>query len=317
MFPIEGYKSVGIIPRVHNITPDVFERDYYSKQLPVIITGRLATWRAMSEWTPEGIKALWPDAVLHASLNLPVGRAPGHYKWSDHTRWMKVSEFVDAMATATSPCYMRQAPSEKLAGFEDFFDFGTLMDIKGREPKPNLWFGSTGTDSGLHWDAGMNFLAQIYGSKQIVLFAPGDTRNIYPFPDQIRWSGFNAIEPDFDAYPRARRASPITGVLGPGEAIFMPPTWWHQVRSLDAAISINCFFRPECSTAAFLAASAKTGVRSLATLARDFVWLGMFGKPYQARMFADVPTGLYLYNLFVSAWRRRLKRGPPRPATTM
>ena len=121
------------------------------------------------------------------------------------------------------------------------------------------------------------------------------TKFLYGYSDQIRWSRFNAFEPDFDAHPKARKAKALTGVLNPGEAIHIPRTWWHQVRSLDSAISINCFFRPECSLWHFRAAICNSGPSAMLNVGADFVRLGLFKRSPGNRLFADMPTGLYLY----------------------
>ena len=172
---LDGYESMQPIPRVANISFDEFERSFYSKEKPVILSNMMGRWRAMSEWTPQTLKTIFGDAVLHASVDLPTGGAPGDYKWNEHSKEMPVSEFLDLMAKATRPCYMRQAPSRRLADFDQYFDFGDLFPgIAGRDPQSNLWLGSARTDSGLHWDTAMNFLAQIYGRKELILFSPAD-----------------------------------------------------------------------------------------------------------------------------------------------
>jgi len=306
MSELAGYRSVTPIPRVGDISPEHFERDYYSKERPVIICGKMAGWRAMREWSPEGLKAIFGDAVLSASLDLPTELAPGHYKWAKHNKWMRLAEFVDFMAESERPCYMRQAPSNRMPDFDKYFDFGVFfVDVGQRDPQPNLWFGSRGTDSGLHWDTAMNFLAQVQGRKELIIFPPSETPNLYSFSEQIRWSGFNALTPDFATYPKARRAHAMTAILAPGEAIYIPRTWWHQLRSMETAISINCFFRPECSLWKFAAAIANGGPASVFKVSADFVRLGMLKGRYETRMFADIPTGLYLYNLCTGFLKRR------------
>jgi hypothetical protein len=306
---LTGYHSVQPIPRVGKISFQEFETNFYSKEQPVILTDMIGNWPAMSEWTPQALKPIFGDAVLDASVDLPVGGAPGDHNWTGHSKKMRVAEFLDLMTAAERPCYMRQAPSTKLASFEHYFDFGVLFPgMAERDPQSNLWLGSAGTDSGLHWDTAMNFLAQIYGRKELVLFSPRDTGHLYAYPDQIRWSHFNAFEPDFTAHPRARKATAYTGILGAGEVIHIPRTWWHEVRSLDPAISINCFFRPECSLRHFWSAMVKGGLSTMLNVGADFVRLGIFKGSRGNRLFADIPTGLYLYHLCSGYVRRRFSR---------
>jgi Cupin-like domain len=43
-------------------------------------------------------------------------------------------------------------------------------------------------------------------------------------------------DPDFDRYPKFREALAAAQVAeaGPGDAIFIPPLWWHHVESLES-----------------------------------------------------------------------------------
>ena len=58
--------------------------------------------------------------------------------------------------------------------------------------------------------------------------------------------------PDRARFPRYRASAAIRLVLAPGEALFLPNAWWHEVCSLDLSISVNiwwraawrCFFSP-------------------------------------------------------------------------
>lgn len=300
------YSAVSEIPRRCKLSRAEFEAEYLSKGRPVILAGNTRGWRACREWTPRGFASRFGSVMLHASLEIPAGMDADFKYWGRETRWMRVDEFVEFMMSSPRPCYMRQAPSSRLPGLADYFDFGDLVDMTGREPDAAIWFGSGGTNSGLHWDTAMNFLAQIHGRKRVMMFAPEDCQYLYPYPDQLRWSRFDGFNPDFEAFPKAKAARPLVGTLHPGDTLHVPMTWWHQLVSLDVSISINCFFKPECRTGYFFEVARSAGMSHLGALARDFVSLGLLEREYRDRVISDVPTGLYLYNLFAGALRRRL-----------
>ncbi len=301
------FPNIAEIPRVHAITPDVFERDYLKPMRPVIITGTMARWRAFGEWTPETFKSKYGDAIVHASLDIPHKSEDGFRYWGASARWMQMSEFVDTMTASERPCYVRQAPKDRMPGIEECYNLNDFLDMTGRDPDPALWFGSKSTDSGLHWDFQTNMFAQIHGRKRILLCPPADSAKLYPYRDQIRWSRFDGLEPDFDKFPRAKGAHPLIATLQPGELIHIPRGWWHQLYSLDVAISLSCFCNPKVSLAYFIRRAWQAGMIHGALMFVDFVRLGIFKAPYEHRIVTDVPTGLFVYTTLLDAISRRLR----------
>ena len=49
----------------------------------------------------------------------------------------------------------------------------------------------------------------------------------------------NIANPNLETFPRFKEATPIEFVLHPGEFLFVPSGWVHQVTSLDATISLS------------------------------------------------------------------------------
>src|SRR5258708_27194552 len=58
--------------------------------------------------------------------------------------------------------------------------------------------------------------------------------------------------PDFERYPKFREAlaAAHAGELGPGDAIFIPPLWWHHVESLEPFnLLVNYWWRAAAGVA--------------------------------------------------------------------
>ena len=55
-----------------------------------------------------------------------------------------------------------------------------------------------------------------------------------PFMSQASLSA-----PDYERFPRLRKAKPLIVDLGPGDLLFLPPGWWHQVTTPVPTISID------------------------------------------------------------------------------
>lgn len=138
----------------------------------------------------------------------------------------------------------------------------TFMDggpAKLSDDLSGIWIGSKGCITPLHFDAWHGVLCQVRGRKRVTLFAPEDTDNMYPRKQE---DGMNmhtselvleklylpgcpaaasADEADADymsKYPLAKTITPYTVDLEPGDALYIPPFWWHHVASLDASISV-------------------------------------------------------------------------------
>ena len=118
---------------------------------------------------------------------------------------------------------------------DNAFDFA----VHGIDPPPSIWIGNRVTAS-CHYDAPSNIACVAVGRRRFTLLPPGQIGNLYPGPLEPTPGGqvvstvdFGA--PDFDRHPRFREAweAARTAVLEPGDAIFIPSMWWHQVEGLD------------------------------------------------------------------------------------
>jgi len=105
----------------------------------------------------------------------------------------------------------------------------------------NFWYGNAGCITQLHQDSIHNFFIQLKGVKEFVLFAPEDRSYLYPAEDsqlshesQIRLSN-----PDLSRFPLFAKATSFYCRLEPGDLLYLPPKWWHEVRTIENSISIN------------------------------------------------------------------------------
>lgn len=104
--------------------------------------------------------------------------------------------------------------------------------------EPRLWLGNEGIVSA-HYDGADNIACVVAGQRRFMLFAPEQTCNLYPGPLNFTPAGapttmVDLQSPDFSRYPAVRIAleNAYVAELEPGDAIFIPMLWWHQVESL-------------------------------------------------------------------------------------
>lgn len=110
---------------------------------------------------------------------------------------------------------------------------------------PRFWIGPARTVTPLHCDYDDNIFAQLWGSKRIFLAPPHHdvflyTREANPL---LFGSPFDPEAPDFEAFPLARQAALVEIVVEPGDMLYVPAGWYHQVRALSFSLSSNRWAR--------------------------------------------------------------------------
>lgn len=243
---------------ISGIDPARFAATYRSGEgRPVVITGAL---RDLPPCTLEWITAMLPATPLPARL---YGK--DHFK-KPKSEWKKYAEMIQVLPADYAAMlasrrahedniYMAQVAigeSELARAVRPAVDrIGSLTGLKAAIDL-NLWWGPGGHTEPLHFDSGDGTLVQLHGVKRAALFAPSQTRNLYPFPLSRKgiapWISQVYLErPDFERFPRLAEALPrrVDVELGPGEVLFIPANWWHEVSSVSEGYicSINRFWK--------------------------------------------------------------------------
>ena len=116
-----------------------------------------------------------------------------------------------------------------------------------RQDTMQLWVGTRGNVTPLHYDRNHGLLVQILGEKQVVLFSHENSSSLYPFPSYSEKSHLSRINfrkmKDEDellaSFPKFCRAEPYSCVIRKGDILYIPPFWWHDVTSRDNCISVT------------------------------------------------------------------------------
>ncbi|WP_457447461.1 cupin-like domain-containing protein [Roseateles sp. P5_E4] len=118
-----------------------------------------------------------------------------------------------------------------------FLDENMLRALPG--VVPNFWLGNALTVP-VHHDHPYNLACVVAGRRRFTLFAPQQVGNLYIGPLEHTPSGapisvVHPKSPDFERYPRYRKALASAQVveLEPGDALYIPPLWYHQVEALE------------------------------------------------------------------------------------
>ena len=91
-----------------------------------------------------------------------------------------------------------------------------------------------------HFDISDNFLCHGVGKKKVTLFPPSDLPYLY-----AKTSSSDVIDidnPDLSKFPKFSMTHPYECTLIPGDVLFIPALWFHNVLALDFAVSVNYFW---------------------------------------------------------------------------
>lgn len=314
---MSGAKIVDL-PRAAFVSCEDFQRRFRDPALPIVLTGMARDWPALQQWSFDGLKTLFGDVVVPVHHDLPLEGVPYDADAAAHQGEMTFAAFIDFITsnTCATPSYMAQRPSH---AFADLRPFCRFQDITGeRDLKRSglhLWVGTAHTRSGLHADRFDNLFAQIVGRKEVFLAAPDQARHLYVYPDYIQKSRIDPEHLDETAFPKAGKATFFHGMVEPGDVVFIPKLWWHHIHSWDRSVSLNYWFGKSATVPAQLRASLQSPA-CLFRIGWDFVWLGALKHPYTARMFAEAPTGKFLYDQLIGYRRTRRPRAPRTAASS-
>jgi hypothetical protein len=107
-------------------------------------------------------------------------------------------------------------------------------------PLVSIWIGNR-TTAATHYDMSNNIACCMVGRRRFTLFPPEQVHNLYPGPLEPTPGGqvvsmVDLHAPDLERYPRfadARAAARVVE-MEPGDVLFYPALWWHQVDALDS-----------------------------------------------------------------------------------
>ncbi len=239
--------TYGVERRASVSAREFFER-YYGMNRPVILTDVAHHWPALNLWSrPEYFTEKFGDTPLTVCM----GRESDPHCDRDfhkHMISMSMREYVDWVVEAgeTNDGYL--ISNNRFLENEAFHSL--LADVvppeEYVEPERfrthmSFWFGPAGTRTPLHHDGNNILFCQVVGRKEFYLVSPWETNLMAraegyyshaQVPAGMSEEGLRLPDEEFPW--RALRV-----VLKPGEALFLPVGWWHQVRSLDISVSLS------------------------------------------------------------------------------
>lgn len=230
----------------------VFEREVLPAAQPVVLRGLVAHWPAveLARRSPSGLlhelAALESGRAVDA-LMLPPGQGRRIFYDADGSGFnylrnrlplsrvvdqlLRYAQFAEPPAVAVQSAPVADCAPGLLAGHP--------MALLDAGIAPRLWLGNA-IVTPTHFDESHNIACVVAGQRSFTLFPPEQVANLYvgplghaPTGTPISLVDVNA--PDLQRFPRfaGARAAARSALLEPGDAIYIPPLWWHHVESLQ------------------------------------------------------------------------------------
>lgn len=214
-----------------NLSGEDFLHSFYAPGRPVLIKGAMADWPALTRWEPDYLANRVGDAVIEyqGSRN---GADDYELAKDRHKVRGPFRDFIalvrgggnDAYLTAYNSAANGPALSPLHA------DLGHIDAYLTRAPGM-MWIGGEGAFTPLHFDLTNNLLAQVTGTKRVVLIPPSQTRRLAHRSHVFSDVRDVTDEARLKQFPQARDLLRYEVRLTPGDLLFIPIGWWHQVRS--------------------------------------------------------------------------------------
>jgi len=218
---------------------------------PVVLRGLVAHWpmvRAALESEQAAIRYLLGfcrDAAVVALVGPPQIQGRFFYNedlsgFNFRTERLRLDALLNELgrpagATPGGSLYVGSTTlTAALPGFHE----QNNVDLGPRKPLISIWLGNRSRIAA-HNDLPDNLACVAAGHRRFTLFPPEQLANLYIGPLDFAPTGapmslVDFAAPDYERFPRFRTAlaHAVSAELGPGDAIFIPPLWWHHVQSL-------------------------------------------------------------------------------------
>jgi hypothetical protein len=228
--------AIDEVPRLGILDAAAF-RAQAAKGLPFMITGLVNRW-PLAALTPEVLRERFSHLHVRARVGDYINTA---FAADRAMQDMSMSEYLDLVDAGTQdlPPYLGNLELREL---NSLCHWPTYFSKMG---PPRFWLGPAGTVTPLHCDYDDNIFAQIWGTKRIFLAPPHHDEFLYPSEANavLFGSPFDPEVPDFEKFPLARQATTIECTVNPGELLYVPAGWYHQVRALTFSLSANRWAR--------------------------------------------------------------------------
>jgi hypothetical protein len=233
------------------LEPGRFQQEITQNCRPVVIRGLVADWPAVRAATasPDTFKDYLGTFDAGGRIDAFFGDPaiagkyyynPGFQGFNFERRTMPFLEAVSAIVEAVNrpgaqSIYVGSVP---IRDYLPRFAADNPLPLVGPETGPRIWLG-TASNVSSHYDALDNLACVIAGRRRFTLYAPELISQLYvgPIdntmagqPVSLAASASEGSRKDFPMFEKIRDEA-LQAELEPGDVLYLPKLWWHQVES--------------------------------------------------------------------------------------
>ncbi|KAF2311987.1 hypothetical protein GH714_027672 [Hevea brasiliensis] len=234
--------SSKIVGKRSALSLEAFLREHFLCGCPVIISDCMAHWPARTKWNDMDYLE---KVAGERTVPVEVGKNYLCQEWKQEL--ITFSQFLERIRSSGSssdvPTYLAQHPLfDQINELRNDICIPDYCFVGGGELRSlNAWFGPAGTVTPLHHDPHHNILAQVVGRKYIRLYPASLSAELYPYSETMLCNSSRVDLDNVDEreFPNMRDLEFLDCILEEGEMIYVPPKWWHYVRSLTTSFSVS------------------------------------------------------------------------------
>ena len=228
------------IPRIKTLTKEVFLRDYFRPQKPVVIENCIEDWPAFEKWDLEYMKKVAGDKEVPLYDDRPVKHDEGFNE--PHAK-MKMADYIDLLKSEPTKyrIFLWNVLKEVPILQEDFTypNFGIRL-MKGL---PMLFFGGRNSHTFMHYDIDLANIFHFHFAafqKQCILFSQSESKHLYKIPHSlITREDIDFDAPDFEQWPALKNAKGHIAHLQHGNVLYIPEGYWHHMKYITPGFSMS------------------------------------------------------------------------------
>ncbi len=230
---------------VSEFDPTVFHNQYFIPHIPLIVRGLFLEDDNYDRWNLDFLLSAVKDVEREVPMTIFEKRENKHEQFFKSGSGM-LADLKTALTLANSDPEANgkyyNLLETKIPELIHQIAIPDYLKDKTNSDEGQLWIGN-GNITATHFDVFNNFYFQIKGKKIFYLYDPASYFFLYPMGSN-NTEIFDIENIDFTRYPLARKIKPIKVKLSPGDFLFLPSFWWHQVESEGPYISLNYWGYP-------------------------------------------------------------------------
>jgi hypothetical protein len=245
------------VQRMTGVAPDAVPfAELFAGQQPVVLEGLAHSWpmvergQAGAEQAAAYLKGFGADSVVTVFTGPPdIG---GRFHYNDALTGFNFTSARAGLADTLDRVLLTGGDAAEPAYYIGSTDLDRFLpgfraendlildhpDFGFQRPLASIWIGNR-TTAAAHYDISNNLACCLVGQRRFTLFPPEQVENLYPGPLEPTPGGqvvtmVDFREPDLERYPRFAQAMAAAQIadLEPGDVLFYPALWWHQVDAL-------------------------------------------------------------------------------------